>query len=64
MVTAAVGDDLPEDGDRVMCFACGKFAIFANNSRGSLRKPTKHELRAISSDPDCRQMAMLWAIHS
>lgn len=64
MITSVFDDDLPAEGDRVMCYACGKFAIFANKPRGRLRKPTKHELRSISFDPDCRKIMMAWAIHS
>jgi hypothetical protein len=64
LITSIDDDDVPINGDRVMCFKCGKFGIFEPDAQGRVRKPTKTELKSISSDPDCRKMMMRWAMFS
>lgn len=63
LITAVVGDDLPKEGDYIMCFACGAFGIFEPAVKGNVRKPSPLELSELARDPDIRRMVLAWAIH-
>ena len=52
--------EYPEDGDATMCFGCGAFSIFDQNSDGGLRKPTTAEQRSIDKDEFVQQVITAW----
>jgi len=52
--------DYPEDGDATMCFNCGTFCIFDQDSDGGLRKPTPVEQRSFDSDDFVQELITAW----
>jgi hypothetical protein len=54
--------DYPENGDATLCFACGAFSIFDQDSEGGLRKPTKVEQRSLDGDDFVQGIITAWKV--
>ena len=61
-VTSAVRDgrDRPRDGDATICWECGALGIYEDRAPGGIRKPTKHEQRALDRDERVQQILAAW----